>query len=173
MNPGQVKSGQIKSSRINSTPTRQQIGILNRFLSARVGQLGPGSTNLVCGYSAPGEELPVSRKSSSDSDGPRRDHRPSRGPSGGWRQEAVIEFSLENLDCILHGLTNLSMSGSSTDGPTNNTRRTWTVLKSCAVQSRAEAEGAAEQIAASAVCLGGRSSNRETEGRGPEVIERA
>lgn len=46
----------------------------------------PGSTNLVCGYSArPREEVPVSRKSSSDSDGPRRDHRPSRGLF--WRME--------------------------------------------------------------------------------------
>lgn len=41
--------------------------------------------------------MPVSRKSSSDSDGPRHDLRPSRGPSGGWRKESLIEFSLENL----------------------------------------------------------------------------
>lgn len=47
----QARSGQIKSSQVNSIPTHQQIGILNHFLSARVDQLGLGSTNLVCGYS--------------------------------------------------------------------------------------------------------------------------
>lgn len=39
----QVRSGQArpKSSQIKSTPTRQQIGILNRFLSTKVGHWDP------------------------------------------------------------------------------------------------------------------------------------
>lgn len=50
---GQVRSvRKAKSSQIKSTPTHQQIGLLNRFLSTKVGQMEPGSTNLVCGYSA-------------------------------------------------------------------------------------------------------------------------
>lgn len=101
-----VRSGQARSK---PTPTHQQIGLLNRLLSTRVGQNGDSGRRIwsVDIPPAPGEEGPVSRKSSSDSDGPRRDHRPSRGPSGGWRKEAVIEFSLENLNRILHGSTDL------------------------------------------------------------------
>lgn len=107
-----TKSGQVsqvRSSQIKPTPTHQQIGLLNRLLSTRVGQNGDPGRRIwsVDIPPAPGEEGPVSRKSSSDSDGPRRDHRPSRGPSGGWRKEAVIEFSLENLNRILHGSTDL------------------------------------------------------------------
>lgn len=114
MGPGQVNhvgSGQVsqaRSSQTKSTPTHQQIGLLNRFLSAKVGQWSPGRQIWSVGIPpAPGEEVPVSRKSSSDSDGPRRDHRPSRGVSGGWRKETLIEFSRENLNRILHGSTDI------------------------------------------------------------------
>lgn len=105
----QVRSVRPGRARSNPPPTHQQIGLLNRLLSARVGHNGDSGRQIwsVDIPPAPGEEGPVSRKSSSDSDGPRRDHRPSRGPSGGWRKEAVIEFSLENLNRILHGSTDL------------------------------------------------------------------